>query len=238
MKKISLRTVLLVLALTFPIVAFSAAAITGQAVSADTGSPVTDGIVVVYDSQGRYLGLDSIDNAGFFSYPGLGPGTYFVRTEDTGLLDELWQDIPCPQGQCNPAAGTPVVISGTETASLNFSLGTAATISGTAVSAATGSAVTDGVVVIYDSQGRYLGLDSIDNAGAFSYPGLGPGTYFVRTEDTGLLDELWQDIPCPQGQCNPATGTPVVISGTETTTLNFLLGEGDSDAIFKDSFEQ
>ena len=113
----------------------------------------------------------------------------------------------------------------------------AATISGTVVSAETGDLVRTGRVEVYNQGGSYLGLAFISNTGTFSYPGLGPGTYYVLTRGTGLLDQLWEGIPCPQGDCIRTSGTPIVISGTETVSIDFVLGvQAEDDVIFKDSF--
>ncbi|MCQ4165266.1 MSCRAMM family protein [Tahibacter harae] len=209
--------------------------INGVVTAQATGQPVADGQVYLYNSAGNFLDLVSIGANGAYALTGLAPGNYFVRTDDTGLLDELWNDLPCAQGVCTITGGTPILVgSGAQVA--NFALAPAAQISGTVTATATGLPVTDGYVEVYRSGGQYLGLAAIGNNGSYRYPGLGAGSYFLRTSHTGLLDELWNDLPCAQGACNVTGGTPVVLGATSSATANFGLA-ADSNLIFRNGFE-
>ena len=209
--------------------------INGVVTAQATGQPVPDGQVYLYNNAGNFLDLVSIGANGAYALTGLAPGNYFVRTNDTGLLDELWNDLPCAQGLCTITSGTPVLVgAGTQVA--NFALAPAAQISGTVTATATGLPVSDGYVAIYRAGGQYLGLASIGNDGSYRYSGLGAGSYFLRTSDTGLLDELWDNLPCAQGLCTITSGTPVVLGATTAATANFGLAS-DGNVIFRNGFQ-
>jgi hypothetical protein len=194
-------------------------------VTGPSGQPITNGYAEFYDASGHYLGLASLDNSGMYTYSGLAAGSYFVRTTDTAYLDELWNNIPCAQGACTVTSGTPVVVAANGTATANFSLGAGGGIAGNVTVTATGQPVTRGYVVVYNSTGNYLGLTAIGNNGAYTYSGLTTGTYYARTSDTGLLDEIWNNIPGAQGACTITGGTPITVS-TSLITANFSLDSG------------
>lgn len=209
--------------------------ITGTVTAQGSGQPITVGYVYLYNSAGSYLDLVAIAANGSYTLSGLAAGSYFVRTDDTGYLDELWNDLPCAQGLCTYSSGTPILVS-TGAQLANFALGPAAQISGVVTATATGLPVSDGYVQIYRSGGQHLGLASIGNDGSYRYAGLGAGSYFLRTTDTGLLDELWDNLTCAQGACTVTSGTPVVLGATTSATANFGLS-GSSDVIFRNGFQ-
>jgi hypothetical protein len=212
------------------------AVIEGTVTDADFGLPIPDGFARIFDDTGSSVGLAFMDNDGDYSFGGLDAGTYFVRTESTGFFDELWDDIPCPQGDCVVTSGTPIVLMGTDVATADFVLGTGAVIEGTVTDADLGLPIPDGFARIFDDTGSSVGLAFMDNDGHYSFGGLDAGTYFVRTESTGFFDELWDDIPCPQGDCVVTSGTPIVLMGTDVATADFILGNEVAE-IFSDGFE-
>ncbi len=202
-----------------------ASSISGTVTSTATGQPVTRGYVEIYRSTGSFLGLASINNSGNYSYGGLAPGSYFARTDNTGFLDELWNNIPCAQGSCNVTTGTAIVVVASPVTA-NFSLETGGSIAGSVTVQGSGAPVTRGYVEIYRSTGSFLGLASINNSGNYSYGGLAPGSYFARTDNTGLFDELWNDIPCADGNCSITSGTPISVSSSPVTANFQLIGGG------------
>ncbi len=111
-----------------------------------------------------------------------------------------------------------------------------AVIEGRVTNADFGLPIPDGFARIFDDTGSSVGLAFMDNDGDYSFGGLAAGTYFVRTESTGFFDELWDDIPCPQGACVVTSGTPIVLMGTDVATADFVLGSEVSE-IFSDGFE-
>lgn len=109
------------------------------------------------------------------------------------------------------------------------------TIEGYVTSADTGLPVERGEVVIYDAVGSVVGAAELIN-GQYFKEGLEPGSYFVRTEDTGYLDELSDDLPCYFGNCDVTSGVPVEVLGDEISTAGFIL-EGEGGLIFFEGFE-
>ena len=48
--------------------------------------------------------------------------------------------------------------------------------------------------------------------------------YYAGTIESGFLDELFRDRPCPLGECDPTAGTPIEVSGGVTTAnVDFVL---------------
>lgn len=205
-------------------------AITGTVTAAATGQPITHGYIKIHNSSGGYLGLASIDTAGHYTYNGLAAGNYFAVTYSTGYSDKLWDNKPCPDGNCTVTSGTPITVGASGATIANFSLASGGTIAGTVTQSVNGQPVTDGYVQIYDSSGSYVGLTGIDNAGHYAYSGLGVGSYFAVTDSTGFFDELWDNKPCAQSACTITSGTPIAVSGTATATANFALVTGGSIA--------
>ena len=77
------------------------------------------------------------------------------------------------------------------------------------------------------------------SSGACQSTGLASGDYFALSYDWGIddgyIDELFDDIPCPEGSCDVTTGTPIpVILGLDTPGIDFALGD---DRLFVDGFE-
>jgi len=204
-------------------------------VMTSTNQPIVDGFVKIYGAGGAYLGLTAIDNSGHYSYDGLAAGSYFAATTDTGFLDELWDNKPCPQDVCTITSGTPITV-GAGATTANFILASGGAIAGSVTTSATGQLITDGFVIIYNAGGVYLGLTAIDNSGHFRYSGLAAGNYFAVTSDTGFIDELWDNKPCAQGACTITSGTPIPVGGATATTANFQLA-GSTDLIFRSGFE-
>jgi hypothetical protein len=69
----------------------------------------------------------------------------------------------------------------------------------------------------------------------YAYSGLAAGTYFARTDDTGYLDELWNNINCAQDACTVITGTPISLSAGATANVSVQLS--GSDTIFASGFQ-
>lgn len=61
--------------------------------------------------------------------------------------------------------------------------------------------------------------------------GLPDGTYGVRTPGIpGYLGELYLDVDCPLGTCNPFAGLPVTIAGSNIVTgIDLALNQGTFD---------
>jgi len=202
--------------------------IKGKITASATGQPISNGTVRIYNSTGTLLGSAFPDAGGNYIYGGLAAGTYFARTNATGLSDQLWNGIPCADGNCTVTAGTPISV-GMGATVANFSLGAGGAIAGKVTASANGQPISAGTVRIFNSAGTLLGSAFPDAAGNYTYGGLAAGSYFARTNATGFFDELWDNKPCPQGVCTITSGTPISV-GASATTANFSLDAGGSIA--------
>ena len=172
---------------------------------------------------------------------GLQAGSYFVRTytynSTAGLVDELYDDIPCLG--CNPTVGTPVAVAaGQTTAGINFVLSVGGRISGTVTNAGTGQAASGTSVSFYDGNGYWVGSAVSDGLGVYTSSGMPPGDYFARTNynTAGLIDEVFDNINC-FGGCSVVGGTPIAVSNGATATADFALSPGGriSGEVFSDA---
>ncbi len=206
--------------------------IAGTVTAEATGAPVASESVAIWDQSGFFEDSVSTDALGRYVAIGLAAGTYFVSTElfsAGGLLDELYDDIPCPGGAfdgCNPTDGTPVVVvSGSITPDVDFALGPGGAIAGRVRDAGTGEAVPFANVQVFDSTGGFLGNHFSDVAGRYRVGGLGGGSVFaIAREGQGLYTpELYDGVPCPDF-CQPTTGTPIPVTvGSVTGGIDFDL---------------
>jgi hypothetical protein len=210
--------------------------IAGRITSASDGASIAGAIVAIYDDSGVHLGWsDPTDSGGQYRLgTGLPAGTYRARTSnESGFIDELFDDIPCPRGGCSVSPGTPIVVAaGVTTSGVDFALSQGGAIAGRVRSAATGGGVPNAYVRIFGSAGVEVASDYADAAGNYQVSSLHPGTYYaVSQNDQGLIDELYDDLPCPALSCSATSGTPiVVVAGATTSGVDFALARGGSIA--------
>jgi protocatechuate 3,4-dioxygenase beta subunit len=207
--------------------------IAGTVTEEATGDPVASASIAIWDQSGFFEDSAPTDALGRYVVAGLAAGTYFVSTElfSAGdLLDELYDDIPCPGGAfddgCDPTDGTPVVVvSGSITPDVDFALGPGGAIAGRVRDAGTGEAVPFANVQVFDSTGGFRGNHFADVAGRYRVGGLGGGSVFAMArEGQGLYTpELYDGVPCPDF-CEPTTGTPIPVTvGSVTGGIDFDL---------------
>jgi hypothetical protein len=181
--------------------------------------------VKIFDSVGTLTTTVSTDQSGNYrTTPGLTPGTYFVRTENTQqYLDQLNANIPCVP-TCTPTSGAAVTVTGGATTTVNFSLTPGGSIAGQVTDDVTHAALSNVIVDVYNSVGTLVTTSSTDASGNYVTPtGLAAGNYFARTRGAaGHSDELYNNIPCIS--CDVTTGTTIgVATATRTSNINFAL---------------
>lgn len=209
--------------------------IAGIVTRESNGSPVEFRRVVAWDAGGSFTASAETDSDGIYVVVGLTPGTYFVTTDRSfsfdGLLDELYDDLPCPGGPpegCNPTAGSPVAVpAGDIVTGIDFALGPGGRIAGRVRDSATGAALAEVEVLVLNQNGSPLGEAFTDVAGRYTVSGMGNGTAFAVAGDPfgsgGYQRELYRDIPCP-ASCEVSTGTPIPVAvGTTTSGIDFDL---------------
>ena len=209
-------------------------AITGTVTDAGTSAPIADVGVQVYTASGGWAGSATTNAAGAYTVADLAAGTYYVRTTNSlPYVDELYDSLPCPGGNCTMAAGTGVSVApGAATANIHFGLTPGGTITGLVTNTATGTPLASLVVQVFASGGGWAANATTNGAGVYAVTGLATGTYYVRTTNSlPYVDELYDSLPCPGGNCTMAAGTGVsVTAGTVTNGIDFgLAGFGAGD---------
>lgn len=200
--------------------------ITGKITRQSDGQPVPYPSVDIFDSDGNYAAYGYSDANGNYSANYLPTGTYYAKTYSS-YFDELYNNIPC-ENTCDLSLGTPIAVTfGSTTANINFALSAGGTISGTVKDAISGAPLLSSYVDIYNSTGNSNGYAYVDATGAYQAIGLTTGNYYVIAHNyDGYLDELYNNIPCPDFSCNPITGTAVAVTfGNDTGGINFALDQ-------------
>ncbi|NCO69220.1 MAG: carboxypeptidase regulatory-like domain-containing protein, partial [Acidobacteria bacterium] len=178
-------------------------AISGRVTDQATGVPVFKD-AILFDGAGNYLTASNGSPNGTFTFSGLTPGTYFVKTADwsgpSGFVDELYNDIPC-DGGCVITSGTPIVVTdGATTTGIDFALQRHGRITGRVTDAQLGLPLPNHYVELYDSSGAFVSNAGLDAAGNYSTWYLPAGTYYVLTQSyldgDPWVDQLWQGHEC------------------------------------------
>ena len=149
------------------------------------------GTALLLDSTGAEVASTPISN-GIWEFSGIANGTYYVLIRNTsGLVDQLFANVPCPAGACNVAAlGTPIVLSGTVAnrsvnsgqANINLRLPTGQTIAGTVRDAANNAPLNGVTVYFFNATGTVVGQAQTDGLGQYVSAGSLPsGSYYAAT---------------------------------------------------------
>jgi Putative Ig domain/Carboxypeptidase regulatory-like domain/Calx-beta domain len=201
--------------------------ITGHVMNQITQAPIPN-IFIVFYKQGYGQVASTITNAnGDYVSPDLPPGTYFVRTVSfINFADELYDDIPCDEGNCDVNSGTPVIVNSNTVEGIDFGLNPTGLISGHVKS--DGVPLNGMILNAYDSSGNFQTYATTGQQGQYVFLGLAPGVYYVRTSsyNDDYIDELYDNISCP-GYCDPTSGTPITVTpGGLTPGIDFDLDLG------------
>ncbi len=216
--------------------------IAGRLLDASTQQPFY-GCVNFYDADAAPVtyGCADPETGEYLTYAGLPEGEYYgVSDNGAGYIDELWQGVQCAGGVCDPLAGDPIPVWDQQTTpGVDFDLEAGGRIAGTVTTPNVGQ-LSHPFVRVFDPTGNYIDSSSAccNPPGAYeTNTGLPTGTYYVTTNTLGwFLDELYKDLPCIDGDCVPATGTPVQFVAPQTTTgIDFELAP--DRRIFGDGFE-
>ena len=204
--------------------------IAGLVTDADGGAPIVNLSLTLVDATGTYVTTPrTVGDGTYATERGLPAGSYFALTDaSNGWLRELYDDIPCASSQCDPTDGTPIVVAGTATTTADFQLDAGGHISGT-VTDASATPLQGVSIYVYDHSGDYFGSAGTAADGSYTVVyALPTGNFFARTNSSlGLLDKLFDDIPCPSGDCTITDGTPIgVVQGMTTPAVDFVLSSG------------
>ncbi len=206
--------------------------ISGRLVREGTTSPLVQRIVRVWRTTGAFVDGTMTDASGVYAFGSLGPGSYIISTLshptwDTGLLDELYGDHPCPGGfpsGCSAAAGTPIlVVSGEMTTGIDLELGAGGRIAGRIFDIESALPVAGVLVSAYNGNSGLVATATSDAAGRYVIAGLAGVTRLVATGSSDHLPQVWEGVPCGP-VCDPSLGTPIVVEVGETVAgVDFLL---------------
>jgi hypothetical protein len=205
--------------------------IKGTVTDAATQQPISGVQVAIFNSVGTRVSTGSSDAAGnYTSFDGLPTGSYFVRTLNfKHYIDELFDGFVCTAGVCNETSGTPVALIIGSQSQVDFALDQGAVISGRITDKNSGDPLAGSLIDLYDASGNHLNYEVPDDNGIYStVVGLSAGNYFLKTiNQQGLIDQLYNGIPCVASQCNPLTGTPVSVQpGNNAQNIDFPLEKG------------
>ncbi|MCH9647042.1 MAG: carboxypeptidase regulatory-like domain-containing protein [Deltaproteobacteria bacterium] len=166
---------------------------------------------------------------GTYRFSALPAAEFFVATNASPYLDEIYDDLPCGLF-CDPGNGTPITTVAGETSSgIDLALSLENRIEGK-VTVPGGGPLPGGALWLHGATGSFRFFTLVDSVGDYSFEGLESGTYYVRTAvGREWVDEVYQDRLCPQadGTCDVTEGTPLVLAGGETRSgVDFALAVG------------
>jgi hypothetical protein len=195
--------------------------ITGQVRAEATTAPIQGATLFLLNAE--WIPVAYTDAQGNYAIEGLPAGTYYVvATTTQGYVDELFDNVPCPQGWCSGGDG--IMLAAGETApGVDFDLAVGGSIAGSIEGPGSIHLQDIEVVVVNTSGAEIRGVS--DTLGSYTVSGLPAGTYYVRTSNSqGYGDELYDNLPCPDGNCTMTDGTPVSVStGATVTGIDFTL---------------
>lgn len=210
------------------------ASIAGTVRRTDTNAPQANVGVTAFTRIGSEpVGIASAltNTSGAYVVTGLPAGDYTITADARGLIDEVYDGVPC-LGQCelaDAAIGRLVAVPARSTVTgIDFGLAPGGTIAGRLTDAGTGSPLA-GQVSVYRITGttaRFIDSGSSSGAGTYSLGGLPAGSYVVVAFANGHVSQLSGGF----GVINPTDddllgGARVTVTdGVITPNVNFALG--------------
>ena len=161
--------------------------ISGTVTGEDTGVPLSDICVSVFDTSWDWLGYDArTGSSGKYSVKGLPTGNYKLwfgecSSRTPGYAYELYNN----KGMDFDAADPVHVTAGFETAGINAALAPGGSISGTVTEESTETLLSGICATAYDISRRWGVRVRTGSSGTYKVKGLPSGDYKVRFEDCG-----------------------------------------------------
>jgi len=219
----------------FSLIATGTGSITGTVIDGLNNNLPTGLSVQLFSPGGQFV-ASTTTSSGVYTFSNVAAGSYYVRTNASGILPDgssfinrLYNGVTCVNCAVATSGGTLVTVTnGAATSGIDFTLSRGGLITGTVTNAADGTPLSGIGVQVFNSAGLGVGVFNTNGSGVFTTMGLPPGTYYVRTSNNaGYINQQWHNLPCPQSGCLSTAGTPVVVSGTATTTgIDFALSLG------------
>ena len=217
--------------INFSLLATGNGSITGAVTDSSTGLGVTAQVVLVGMNGIQQIATVNSNAAasGAYTFSNVATGSYYVRTNSSSLINQVYPNIVCLSCNAMTNGGTLVTVTnGLTMAGINFALNEGGHISGTITNSAGGAVIANIGVQIFNAAGVGLGVVNTNASGVYTSSGLPAGTYYARTTNNlGFVNEQWNGLACPQNECLATAGTPIVVTGTATTSgINFSLTMG------------
>ncbi|HEY7291229.1 MAG TPA: carboxypeptidase regulatory-like domain-containing protein [Vicinamibacterales bacterium] len=217
----------------FSLIATGTGSITGTVTDVTNNSPLNAITVQLFGPNGNLVTSTSTNASGVYTLSSVSTGSYYVRTlgafiqNGTALIGQLYNGVTCINCQVQTSGGTLVTVgNGVPTNGINFALAHGVPITGTVTAAALGSPLQNVSVQVFNAAGLNIGGFGTNASGVYTSAPLPAGTYYVRTNANGYVNQLWQGQSCPQAGCVVTSGTPVVVNATTVSGINFALALG------------
>jgi hypothetical protein len=216
-------------------------------------------MAVLYDVVGTAEKImETPISMGNWQFKGVANGSYYLLIlNGSGLIDELYSEVPCPGGSCDISGiGTPIDLNSAPvtlqkdksnggliqnsinaTISLDMVLDVGVDFYGVVQKdSMVPKPVNGATVFILDTSGEVTGTGITNALGEYkTEASLPDGDYLItamtnnqKGANMGLVNEVFDDIPCPI-DCDLAAGTQVsIISNDSDKEINFILDGGAS----------
>lgn len=206
----------------------------GLVIGEESGLPVTDAWISVFDTDGNSVAGTFPSEAGFYSLP-LTPGSYYLLVTSSTHVDELFDDIPC-EPWCEVTDGDLLNVALESATVADVALGRMGEISGRVTDAGTGAGLAGIEVTVVDADAGYIAAQIYTtSSGNYLAQGLQTGEYFVLARSYNFeppfhLAKVYDDVLC-HPECDPTLGSPIQVSiGELTTGIDLAL----PDSLFAD----
>jgi len=207
-----------------------AAGVTVSGTVTDIAAVALAGVSVgVHASSGGGSVHTQTDASGAWSTSeGLLPGTYFART-GSAYLDELWDNLPC-EPFCTVTSGTPIVVTASPVAGIDFALGRLGAISGTITESGTGLPLANVTVAARSASAPFPAFGITASDGSYRIGGLAPESYVLVAVDGMHIGEIYDDAGTCYDllTCSPALPPTFVdiVGAGEVAGIDFALDPG------------
>lgn len=199
--------------------------------------PASNSIEVVANSlDGFYLGSRFVGGGGSYTLnifnnvdAVLRTSSYFGARQPYLMLAH--PDRPCFNAYSSYAVGncgelsdmTVFTAAQAPHSNVNFHLPVGGSVGGSLLSEGSNLPISSGVARIsVVGQGELLSA-STDQFGRYQFGGLPAASYVVEAHAQGHVSELYDNVACPSGSCNPALATPIQVALGGSALANFAL---------------
>lgn len=227
--------------------------ISGQVLDQGSGDPLLGMLVIIYDDSGRALTWTTTDSNGQFDVGSFPPGTYYaISSNNTDLpfdgvsaflspdsyIDQLYDGLSCPGGQCDITSGTPIEVGtgGSRATGIDFSMTGASALIGQVIHGPTSAGLPGIELKIYDTSGELVGVTATKPNGTFRSSGLPAGEYFLLAKGfSQYWSALYPDYLCAPGSCDLGHGEAIEVqAGLDVSGIVLELW---ADRIFRSTFD-